>query len=93
MRDRRSTHRKKLVAPVDYACFPNGGGNVFDFMERGITFDFSDSGLSFFINRHLDEGRDLALRCDNIWKADRVGTVRWCRPLSFNLFKVGVSLY
>lgn len=90
--ERRSQKRTQMSVPVHCTSFWNEDGKPKSASENGVTFDISESGLSFFSNSRLDEGRGIAVRCRDVWHSNRIGTVKWCRSVTFNLHKVGVSL-
>jgi hypothetical protein len=59
---------------------------------HGMVRDFSDSGICLFTNAPLNRGERITVLCEDIWSAEKCGTVLWCHTLDFRLFRVGVDL-
>jgi hypothetical protein len=55
------------------------------------TFDFSESGISFYTNRQLCEGDTVDILSNDLWNEIKTGKVRWCKTLDFKHYLVGVS--
>ena len=59
--------------------------------EEGTTFDISKGGMCIFSERCLETGQDIELQCKTIWDKPKIGTVKWCRKIKHNLYRIGIS--
>jgi hypothetical protein len=59
---------------------------------HGMVRDFSDSGVCLFTSAPLNKGERITVLCEDIWSAEKCGTVLWWHTLDFRLFRVRVDL-
>lgn len=90
--EQRSCKRMMLAVPVfyTYSCKKDDSTEIYS--DYGTSFDFSDSGISFYSHRPLLEGDDVTIVSNDLWDKQRAGTVKWCKTLNYNFYFVGMSL-
>jgi c-di-GMP-binding flagellar brake protein YcgR len=86
--ERRFHERIRVDLPVVYT-YSNKKRTITD---KSTTFDFSDSGMSFFTNKSFHKGNTLKINLPHIWDSSRNCTVRWCSSKNPNLYKVGIFI-
>ncbi len=59
---------------------------------NGITLNISDCGICFYTQSCLEEGMPVIITSKAIWDEPRQGMVKWCRKITEELYRVGVTL-
>lgn len=87
----RKQKRVPLAVPALYDRQSQVNGKR-TFLSQGTVRDFSDSGICLFTNAPLNKGEQITVFCEDIWSAEKCGTVLWCHTMNLSLFRVGVGL-
>ena len=91
-RERRRGKRDLTTVPMSYNVTaasrtqPGKGGAA-----NGITLNISNSGICFYTQICLEEGISVDITSRALWEQPRHGTVKWCRKITEELYRVGVS--
>ncbi len=86
-------HKRDLVTvPVSYSLALAAeaeapGGHA----ANGITLNISDSGICFYTQMRLEQGATLYVSSKAFWEEPRKGTVMWCRKITEELYRVGLT--
>ncbi len=86
-------HKRDLVTvPVSYSYAPEAderalGGHA----ANGITLNISDSGICFYTQTRMEQGAALYISSKAFWEGPRKGTVMWCRKITEELYRVGLT--
>lgn len=91
MANERRIHRRDLITVPVTCSYPEGETRK-SLTTSGITLNFSDTGLCFYTNTALEEGIELEITSKAIWNTPRKGTVKWCRKITEELYRVGATL-
>ncbi len=59
--------------------------------EAGTTFNISEGGMCVFSDKSLDAGRVIDIQCRALWDQPKTGTVKWCRKIKHDLYRIGIS--
>jgi len=54
------------------------------------TIDFGKGGMCIFSNKSLEVGHIIKLQCEDIWDSPKTGTVKWCKQIQINLYRIGI---
>jgi hypothetical protein len=90
--EQRSCKRMMLAVPVFYTYSYKKDDLTGSCSDHGTSFDYSDSGISFYSHRLFVEGDEVTIVSNDLWDKHRAGTVKWCKPLNYNFYLVGMSL-
>ncbi len=91
-------HKRDLVtvpvsyspAPAPVSGRPSGAGAQ---AANGITLNISDSGICFYTQGRLEQGTALQISSRAFWEEPRTGTVMWCRKITEELYRVGLTFH
>jgi len=86
--ENRTEDRKNVEDGVLYLHEMRSVGNT---AQNGLAFDFSDNGACIYTQQHLSQSDTIKVLSDKFGDSPRKATVRWCKKLDENLFKVGLS--
>ena len=87
----RKHKRVTMAVPAFYDCQSQANEQRVR-LSQGTVRDFSDSGICLFTNAPIKKGEQIKVFCEDIWSAEKCGTVLWCHTMYLNLFRVGVDL-
>jgi c-di-GMP-binding flagellar brake protein YcgR len=87
IKEKRTNKRIEINLPVTYTIFGDHKGTI----NKGTTYDISDSGICFYTDTHLRVGLTIEIQIPQILDVPRTGTVIWNRVKNSNCWKVGVS--
>jgi len=83
--EKRGQKRRKVNLPVTYVYSDERDPHL----NKGITFDLCNTGMSFYTNKPLKEG--LALQIQSfIWDSPKPCVIKWRSKKSRSIYKVGV---
>ena len=54
------------------------------------TIDLGKGGMCIFSNKALEVGHIIKLQCEDIWDSPKTGTVKWCKQIQINLYRIGI---
>jgi hypothetical protein len=54
------------------------------------TIDLGKGGMCIFSNKSLEVGHIIKLQCEDIWDSPKTGTVKWCKQIQINLYRIGI---
>ncbi len=60
-------------------------------LDECTTFDLGKGGMCIFSNKSLEVGHVIELQCKDIWDGPKTGTVKWCKKIQINLYRVGIA--
>jgi chromosome segregation ATPase len=90
---KRGQKRSPVAIPITYQEVSSTAVEVAKYHHYGTTYDYSESGLSFFTHKPLFEGAGVDILCKSLWDEHKAGSVCWCKTIDFNFYLVGVSLH
>lgn len=59
---------------------------------KGITEDFSKSGLGIFSDIELKPNTILEIECQDIWDTPKKFSVQWCNRIKYNFYRIGLEV-
>ncbi|MDA8325016.1 MAG: PilZ domain-containing protein [Nitrospiraceae bacterium] len=91
--ERRRHKRDLTTVPMSYTAFPpEGAGPQKGEATNGITLNVSDTGICFYTQCLIEEGVSVVITSNAIWDEPKRGTIKWCRKITDELYRVGVIL-
>ncbi len=90
LHEKRRHKRDLVTVPVSYgpaASVTETPGQI----AKGITLNISDSGVCFYTQKRLEQGATLYLSSKSFWEKPRMGSVMWCRKITEELYRVGLT--
>ena len=91
--ERRKQRRDLITLPISYSYASlNDSGTYKSLTTNGITLNISDSGMCFYTHVRLDEGLPVNVSSRAIWDTQKKGVIKWCRKITEELYRVGLSL-
>lgn len=90
----RAHKREPVTLPIAYSFThgQTGSPETLNAVKHGISLDLSESGICIYVPDHLSEGMLLNVYANDVWEGARTGTVRWCKRITEELFRVGIKL-
>ncbi len=88
----RAQKREPVTFSVACSYSSEDQGRTESFTRRGISLDLSETGICIYTSVNLNEGMPLNVYGEAAWNGPRKGTVRWCKMITEELFRVGVKL-
>jgi len=88
LKEMRREPRQVMIGDVFYTTL----NDPIEMSFRGMLFDLSTSGLCIFTHRPLNEGTELRLEGTRLWENAKYAVVKWCKPISTDIYRVGLSL-
>ncbi len=90
--ERRRHKRDLTTVPMSYSL-PASKGTKAQKSEaaNGITLNISGRGICFYTQICLEKGMPVNITSRALWEQPRHGTVQWCRKITEELYRVGVS--
>ncbi len=91
--ERRRQRRDLITVPINYSyTYITDQDNIKSVSTSGITLNVSDSGMCFYTNVPLQEGKEINIFSKAIWENPKKGMVKWCRKITEELYRVGVTV-
>ncbi|MDA8091635.1 MAG: PilZ domain-containing protein [Nitrospiraceae bacterium] len=87
----RSHERELITFPISYRCSIEKQENISTETRNGISLDLSAAGICIYAPTQLKEGMYIDVYGEAAWQGARKGSVRWCKMITENLFRVGVQ--
>ena len=91
LHEKRRHKRDLVTVPVSYSLAGAPDAEASGHAVKGITLNVSDSGICFYTQSRLDQGITLYLSSRAFWEEPRKGTVMWCRKITEELYRVGLT--
>ena len=88
--ERRRHKRDLTTVPMSYHLVVSKGAQKGE-TANGITLNISGKGICFYTQICLEEGTPVNITSRALWERARQGTVKWCRKITEELYRVGVS--
>lgn len=88
-RERRNTRRSARAVTLRYSYINPRDEILGSISDSGVTLNVSMGGICFIAGCPLEIGASLVVHCPALWELPREGTIRWCRRLSNDLWRVG----
>lgn len=88
----RVQKRELVTFPIACSYSLEERGRTKSLTSRGISLDISEAGICIYTPVHLNEGMLLNVYGEAAWNGARKGSVRWCKMITEDLFRVGVKL-
>ncbi|MDA8388100.1 MAG: hypothetical protein M0Z58_05480 [Nitrospiraceae bacterium] len=87
----RAQKREPATFPISCSYSFEEQGRSKSIIKHGISLDLSESGICIYAPVRLDEGMRLSVSGEP-WREAREGSVRWCKMITPELFRVGIQL-
>jgi hypothetical protein len=88
----RAQKRERIILPISYGYSSEEQGRTGSVVRSGITLDMSESGVCIYTAVDFAEGTILDMHGRTAYFGARKGSVRWCKMITEDLFRVGVQL-
>ncbi|KPK45618.1 MAG: hypothetical protein AMK74_02920 [Nitrospira bacterium SM23_35] len=62
-----------------------------DTLNDCTTIDLGKGGMCIFSDKSLEAGHVIELQCNDIWDSPKTGTVKWCKQIRINLYRIGIE--
>ncbi|MDA8162869.1 MAG: PilZ domain-containing protein [Desulfobacteraceae bacterium] len=90
--EKRREKRDLITVPMSYCLAAASGAQPQkERAASGITLNISGEGICFYTQICLEEGVAVNISSRALRERPRHGTVRWCRKITEELYRVGVS--
>ena len=87
---KRTQIREEVRFPITYSCSFEDRGEMKNLTKKGISLNLSSGGICIYTSVRFDPNTMLDISGKSAWNGFRRGSVRWCRQITEDLFRVGI---